>query len=146
MTGGTQLPDAPSGTRAARRLSLSRRSTVRTVCSSMRAVDDADLRLYLVDPSTVLAEYAPILTDDQAESLALASADDALVLVVAHPSTEGVSVNLMAPVIVNRTTGAASQVILEDQATTRSALRWAEARAAGTPGRSHSATTATLET
>lgn len=82
---------------------------------SMRAVDDADLRLYLVDPRTVLGEYAPILSDEQAESLALGSADDALVLVVAHPSTEGVSVNLMAPVIVNRTTGAASQVILEDQ-------------------------------
>lgn len=82
---------------------------------SMRAVDDAELRLYLVDPSTVLDEYAPILTDEQAESLALGSADDALLLVVAHPSAEGVSVNLMAPVIVNRATGAASQVILEDQ-------------------------------
>ncbi|PRB16029.1 flagellar assembly protein FliW [Microbacterium sp. MYb62] len=82
---------------------------------SMRAVDDAALRLYLVDPRAVLSEYAPILTDEQADGLALGSADDALILVVAHPSVEGVSVNLLAPVIVNRTTGAASQVILEDQ-------------------------------
>lgn len=82
---------------------------------SLRAVDDADLRLYLVDPRSVLSEYAPILTDAQAEGLALETADDALILVVAHPSADGVSVNLLAPVIVNRTTGAASQVILEDQ-------------------------------
>ncbi|MEU4016716.1 flagellar assembly protein FliW [Microbacterium sp. NPDC028030] len=82
---------------------------------AMRAVQDAELRLYLVDPRSVLTDYAPILTDEQAEGLGLGSADDALVLVVAHPSAEGVSVNLLAPVIVNRTTGAASQVILEDQ-------------------------------
>ncbi|MFK3676390.1 flagellar assembly protein FliW [Microbacterium sp. NPDC090218] len=82
---------------------------------AMRAVQDAELRLYLVDPRSVLSEYAPILTDEQAEGLALGSPDDALILVVAHPSADGVSVNLLAPVIVNRTTGAASQVILEDQ-------------------------------
>lgn len=82
---------------------------------AMRAVQDAELRLYLVDPRTVLREYAPILTDEQADALALRDAEDALILVVAHPSAEGVSVNLLAPVIVNRTTGAASQVILEDQ-------------------------------
>lgn len=82
---------------------------------AMRAVDDPELRLYLVDPRSVRSEYAPILTDDQAEALALGSADDALILVVAHPAADGVSVNLLAPVIVNRRTGAASQVILEDQ-------------------------------
>ena len=82
---------------------------------AMRAVDDAELRLYLVDPSSVLSDYAPILSDDQADSLALTTADDALILVVAHPAADGVSVNLLAPVIVNRVTGAASQVILEDQ-------------------------------
>ncbi len=82
---------------------------------SMRAVDDDELRLYLVDPRTVLSEYAPILTDEQADGLALGTPDDALILVVAHPAADGVSVNLLAPVIVNRNTGAASQVILEDQ-------------------------------
>ena len=83
--------------------------------STFKTVDDAELRLYLVDPRTVLSAYAPTLTDEQADGLALASPDDALILVVAHPSSEGVSVNLLAPVIVNQTTGAASQVILEDQ-------------------------------
>lgn len=82
---------------------------------AMRAVDDEALRLYLIDPQSVLSEYAPILSDDQVADLALTSPDDALLLVVAHPSPEGVSVNLLAPVVVNRTTGAAAQVILEDQ-------------------------------
>ena len=82
---------------------------------SLRAVDDAELRLFLVDPRTVLSDYAPTLSDEQADGLALGSPDDALVLVVAHPSAEGVSVNLLAPVIVNQMTGAAAQVILEDQ-------------------------------
>lgn len=82
---------------------------------TMRAVDDSDLRLFLVDPQTVLTEYAPTLTDDQTAALELESPDDALLLVVAHPSADGVSVNLLAPVVVNRGTGVASQVILEDQ-------------------------------
>ncbi|WP_194420306.1 flagellar assembly protein FliW [Microbacterium abyssi] len=82
---------------------------------TMRAVDDADLRLYLVDPDTVLHDYAPVLTDEQTAELSLESPDDAMLLVVAHPSAEGVSVNLLAPVVVNRGTGVASQVILEGQ-------------------------------
>lgn len=82
---------------------------------AMRAVHDNGLRLYLVDPQTVLEGYAPILTAAQTDELALTSAEDAMVLVVARPGDTGVTVNLMAPIVVNRTTGAASQVILEDQ-------------------------------
>lgn len=82
---------------------------------TMRAVEDDALRLYLVDPQTVLQEYAPTLTDEQTATLELESPDDALLLVVAHPSADGVSVNLLAPVVVNRGTGAALQVILDGQ-------------------------------
>lgn len=82
---------------------------------SLRAARDADLRVYLVDPRTVISDYAPEISDEQAGELALASADDAMLLVVANPSSEGVSVNLMAPVVVNTANGAAAQVILENQ-------------------------------
>ncbi|CAH0214536.1 MULTISPECIES: flagellar assembly protein FliW [unclassified Microbacterium] len=82
---------------------------------TLRAVDDAELRLYLVDPSTVLTDYAPMLTDEQTDELALSAPEDAMLLVVAHPAADGVSVNLLAPVVVNRGTGVASQVILEGQ-------------------------------
>lgn len=81
---------------------------------SLTAVD-ADLRLYLVDPATVVASYAPTLSDDQVAELGLESPEQAMLLVVAHPGRDGVSVNLLAPVVVNRATGAAAQVILEGQ-------------------------------
>lgn len=82
---------------------------------AMRAAADEALRLYLVDPRTVLDDYAPVLTDEQVAGLELGSPEDALLLVVAHPGAEGVSVNLLAPVVINVSTGSASQVILEDQ-------------------------------
>lgn len=82
---------------------------------AMKAVDDADLRLFLVDPQSVVGGYAPVLTDEQTDELALTSPEDAMLLVVARPGDAGVTVNLMAPVVINRATGIASQVILEDQ-------------------------------
>ncbi|MFB7894215.1 flagellar assembly protein FliW [Microbacterium sp. NPDC056044] len=82
---------------------------------AMRAAEAGDLRLYLVDPGTVIDDYAPELSAAQADELALTSPDDAMLLVVARPADAGVTVNLMAPVVINRTTGAAAQVILENQ-------------------------------
>lgn len=82
---------------------------------AMRAAGAGDLRLYLVDPGTVIDDYAPELTRAQTDELALSSPDEAMLLVVARPADTGVTVNLMAPVVINRTTGAASQVILENQ-------------------------------
>lgn len=82
---------------------------------AMQAVDRPDLRVHLVDPRTVLDDYTPTLADTQVDALALASPDDALLLVVVHPTDDGLSVNLLAPVVVNTATGTAAQVILEDQ-------------------------------
>lgn len=82
---------------------------------SMRARTAEELRMFLVDPRTVVADYAPVLSDEQTSELALASPDDALVLVVANPAADGVTVNLLAPVVVNTATGDAAQVILEGQ-------------------------------
>lgn len=82
---------------------------------TMRAVDAGDPRLYLVDPGTVVDGYAPILSDAQTAGLGLTTPDEAMLLAVARPTGAGVTVNLLAPVVINRTTGAASQVILEDQ-------------------------------
>lgn len=82
---------------------------------SLRAVEDADLRLYVVDPQTVITGYAPLLNDGQVAELGLTSPDDAMLLVIAHPGPDGVSVNLLAPVVVNRTTGRAAQIILDGQ-------------------------------
>lgn len=82
---------------------------------ALSARDDAELRLFLVDPSTVVAGYAPVLTDQQAADLALERPDDALLLVVANPGADGVHVNLLAPVVINTATGTAAQLILDGQ-------------------------------
>jgi flagellar assembly factor FliW len=82
---------------------------------TMRAAAQPELRVYLVDPRTLVEDYSPVVSDEHVAELALASADDAMLLVVARHAHDGVSVNLLAPVVVNRTTGAAAQVILEDQ-------------------------------
>lgn len=79
------------------------------------AVDDEALRLYVVDPQTVVDGYAPVLADEHVADLDLSGGDDALVLVVASRTSDGVHVNLMAPIVANPSTGAAAQVILDGQ-------------------------------
>lgn len=82
---------------------------------SLGAVDDHALRLYLLDPQHVVAGYAPTLSDEQAGQLGLTAPDDAMLLVVANPGSDGVHVNLLAPIVANRSTGVAAQLILEGQ-------------------------------
>lgn len=82
---------------------------------ALRAVDDPAVRLFVVDPRDVAPDYAPVLSDAQAAQLGLTTAGDAQLLVVARMTEEGVGVNLLAPVVFNRRTGDAAQVILEGQ-------------------------------
>lgn len=82
---------------------------------SLGAIDDDALRLYVIDPQTVVSDYAPILTDEHVDALGLTAPDDALLLVVASHTADGVHVNLLAPIIANKATGATAQVILEGQ-------------------------------
>lgn len=82
---------------------------------ALSAVDDRGVRMFVVDPAAVALDYAPVLTDAQVADLGLRSPDDAQLLVVARLTDEGIGVNLLAPVVVNRPTGVAAQVILEGQ-------------------------------
>lgn len=82
---------------------------------TLTAVEDPQVRLYVVDPGAVIADYAPVLTDAQVEALQLTTPDEAQVLLVAQLTDEGIGVNLLAPVVVNRRTERAAQVILEGQ-------------------------------
>lgn len=82
---------------------------------SLRSTDDAEVRLFLLDAALHLPDYAPSLTDQQCLDLEVTRPDQALVLVVANPGGGTTTMNLMAPIIVNAETGAAAQVILEDQ-------------------------------
>lgn len=73
------------------------------------------VRLYVLDASVHLPDYSPVLTDEQTTGLDLHDAAEALLLVVATPAASGMTVNLLAPVVVNTRTGRAAQLILEGQ-------------------------------
>ena len=82
---------------------------------ALRADDDAGIRLFVVDAGKYVGDYSPEISDEQSAALGIIAATDALVLVVANPAMEGTTVNLLAPIVVNSTTGAAAQFILEGQ-------------------------------
>jgi flagellar assembly factor FliW len=84
----------------------------------LRLHGPAPLHFVVIDPSGLIPDYAPELFDDDAAALGIATADDALlfniVTVRDHPAPT--TVNLVGPVIVNRHTGAARQVVVANHA------------------------------
>lgn len=85
--------------------------------SILQDVDDDELRFVVVPPEAFFPAYAPVLTDDDAERLGLEEADDAIVLVVVTLGARAsdATANLLGPVIINRHTLAAAQVVLAGQ-------------------------------
>lgn len=86
------------------------------VLCALRSLDHEDLQFLVVPPGGFFPTYAPELSDEDADQLALTSADDALVLLVLHAGATlaSTTVNLRAPVVVNTATHRAAQVILDD--------------------------------
>ncbi|WP_285114827.1 flagellar assembly protein FliW [Leifsonia sp. fls2-241-R2A-40a] len=83
---------------------------------TLASVERPEIRLFTLDAERHLPGYSPELPDDRAGELGVSAPEDALLLVVVTPSREGSTVNLLAPVIVNRATGAALQLVLDDDA------------------------------
>lgn len=67
-------------------------------------------RLFLLDPAVYLTDYTPKLP---AADLNALGAGPAWVLVVVNPGANSTA-NLAAPIVVNRATGACTQLILDD--------------------------------
>jgi len=74
------------------------------------SAEDSELRLFVLDAAVHAPQYHPQITEEQEELLGLV---DALVLLVAKPSDEGVRVNLLAPIVVNGRDGRSAQLILD---------------------------------
>jgi flagellar assembly factor FliW len=81
----------------------------------LEEVEGATGLFALVGDGTTAAVHPPELSDEQVDVIALASAEEAMLLVVANPDEGGTTVNLLAPVVVNARTGVGAQFILEDQ-------------------------------
>lgn len=77
--------------------------------------DEPGIALPLAEAFTVEPAYAFDLYSSDARALGLESAADALTLVVltVAPADGSVTANLFAPVVINRVTGAARQIILD---------------------------------
>ncbi len=74
------------------------------------------LHFVIVDPAGLVADYAPELFDNDAAALGIATAEDALLLSIVTVRGEGpastATVNLVGPIVVNRHTGQARQVVI----------------------------------
>lgn len=83
---------------------------------SLSSLERPEVRLFTIDAEVHLPGYSPELPDDRAAELGITAAEQAMLLVVVTPSREGSTVNLLAPIVVNRADGAALQLVLDDDA------------------------------
>lgn len=75
------------------------------------------LNFVVIDPAGLVPDYAPELFDEDAASLGILTADDALVLnivTVGRTQPATATVNLVGPIIINRHTGRARQVVISN--------------------------------
>lgn len=82
---------------------------------ALHATHDRETRLFVLDAGVHLPHYTPVISDEQCAALDVAVPEDALVLVVANPGSTGTTMNLLAPIVVNASTGVSAQFILEGQ-------------------------------
>ena len=78
----------------------------------LRAVDDPKLAFLVLSPFVVLPSYQPEIADEDAQFLSLKGPEDTLIFnVVTVRSAQQVTVNLKGPIVLNRRTLRAKQVI-----------------------------------
>ncbi|MFA6286577.1 MAG: flagellar assembly protein FliW [Opitutaceae bacterium] len=80
----------------------------------LRLHGPSPLHFVVIDPSGLVPDYAPELFDDDATALGIADSADALVLniVTVRDQASTATVNLVGPLIINRRTGVARQVVV----------------------------------
>jgi flagellar assembly factor FliW len=81
---------------------------------TLRDTAGVDLRLFLIDPTFYVPEYLPTIADEHLAALGVSSDAEVDVYVVANIVDGAPVVNLLAPIVVNPASGAATQLILED--------------------------------
>ena len=80
----------------------------------LRALDDPEVGFVVVPPWVFYPDYEFDLDDETAERLGLAVSEDAIVLAVVtlRDRPDEATINLLGPIVVNRHTHAAAQVVL----------------------------------
>ena len=85
----------------------------------MKLLGPETVHFVVIDPAGLIPGYEPELFDEDAAALGITGPDDALVLnivTVSHTEPVTATVNLIGPVIVNRRTSMAKQVVLSNHA------------------------------
>jgi flagellar assembly factor FliW len=82
---------------------------------ALQSVDDPARRMFLLDPAVYVSNYHPELSDAQAAALDLTTPEEAALFVIANHREGTTTVNLLAPIVVNKTTNMCAQFILEGQ-------------------------------
>lgn len=82
---------------------------------TLRAADHPGTRLFAITPFPYFPDYAPRLSDEARAVIGLAQGEAPVLLVIVNPSADGaITANLLAPIVVDPATGAAVQVVLDD--------------------------------
>jgi flagellar assembly factor FliW len=84
----------------------------------LRLHGPSPLHFVIIDPSGIIPDYAPELFDDDASALGITDSADALVfnIVTVREQSSLATVNLVGPIVVNRHTGVARQVVVANHA------------------------------
>lgn len=80
---------------------------------TLRSADDPNIRLFVVDADSYVPDYSPSVPADALFAIGTDRPEGVQVLVITTASSGAPTVNLMAPILVNRATGQALQVILD---------------------------------
>jgi flagellar assembly factor FliW len=87
-----------------------------SVFGCLQSVDEPALAFVTISPYKVCPDYSIRLTNDDVQKLQLKKADDAELLAVVsiRPKMEDSSVNLQAPLVINRASRIGQQVLLPE--------------------------------
>jgi flagellar assembly factor FliW len=81
----------------------------------LQAVSAPNLAFIVIDPFLVHQQYAPDICDEDVDTLGLESPEDAFVLSIVNlQSEEGVTCNLVGPIVINVKQQIGKQVILQN--------------------------------
>jgi flagellar assembly factor FliW len=82
---------------------------------ALQSVDDPARRMFLLNPAVYVPSYHPELSDAQAAALNLTTPEAGALFVIANHREGTTTVNLLAPIVVNKATNMCAQFILEGQ-------------------------------
>jgi len=100
----------------ARRFVLSKWGGDDSPFSLMQSLEDPELAFLVVPPAVFFPDYQPEIDDETAARLNISDSDDALILVMitVGEAVKEATANLLGPLVINRHSNEASQVILTE--------------------------------